>query len=969
MRAVCIVVSGSRFPGRPATAATLLLLAALVPFPAAAAAGPSRPPPGLPQSQSPPIAPPVAPAGGDSPAQSGQTSLLSAATPFQGMPVIAVEVTAPAPLRRSANEAIAVRLGVPYEVADMRRSLQNIYALGGVSDVQVSGAASDDGLRLEFVVLPAAHVHLIRYQGDNPLSRRSLERALTIRPGDRISREMLEAQAGYVQQALSEQGYTQAVVAPELLLDETRTEGTIVFHLEAGEATRLSSLEVVGDLGIGEAEVRAALGLEESGVFRSVALGEGLDNLRRALAEAHFFHAEVDIESQAANPAANTAGLTIRVEAGPRVDLTISGWDRSEAELHGRLPFFEETSIADWILNQARNDIRAALQSEGHWKPLVSYFRRRDDAGRNVEVRFTILPAAKTSIAAVEIAGNASIETAAIRAVMETREHGLLRTSPFLTSRWEQDQRAVLGLYRRQGFLEARIVEESVTNEASIGGLRALLRLEEGPRTRVGRVGIETMANVEGYGVPTQTWSNELQLRDGGPFDPDAVRQDENRLRILLANQGFPRAIVASAVTQDGDDPYTRNVSYSVFPGPRVRVGQLLIAGNSSVRDEVIRRELSLVPGSPLTQEDIIRSQSRLYSLGLFSRVEIDTARPDTIETDPTVVVRVEEGSTRRLSWGFGYSTEEQVRGLVVVGQDNLWGMNHQATASLRASFLEQRLRFIYTEPYLLGRRLEGSGVGYFESIDEEGFKVERLGASFQVVKRHSERLTSIGRYSFRDQQTFDVQIDPDLLEPEDRDAVIGSVIYSLLADTRPFPIDPGEGSYNTLDTELAAEALGSQAGFFKIFGRSYWYWRAPGNGVLAAAVRIGVAVPYGDSLVPLPERFFAGGSTTLRAFGRNQAGPADVGGNFLGGNVLLIGNLEYRFPIRGDLGGVVFADIGNVFADVDSVSWDAVREIAGVGVRYSTPIGPLRLDWGHLLDRRTGEGGSTLHFAIGQAF
>ena len=419
----------------------------------------------------------------------------------------------------------------------------------------------------------------------------------------------------------------------------------------------------------------------------------------------------------------------------------------------------------------------------------------------------------------------------------------------------------------------------------------------------------------------------------------------------------------------EGADPLVVDVAYTVYSGRRSRVGQVLISGNERVDDDVIHRQLTLQPGSPFTQESIILSQSRLYRLGIFSRVEISTAVPNSLRTDPTVVVRVTEGSSTRLSWGVGYSTEEQVRGLLILGKDNLWERNHRATVSLRASFAEQRLRFVYTNPYLFGRDVEGSAVSYYENVDEEGYKLQRTGAALQVVKRHTDWLTSIGRYSFRDQETYDVLIDENELEPEDRAGVVGSLIYSLLADTRPDPIEPRGGGYHTLDSEWAAKALGGESNFVKLFGRSYWYWGAPGDTVLVGAIRGGVALPYGDSLVPLPERFFAGGSTTLRGFGRNLAGPTDVNGNPLGGDVLLIANLEFRFPVRGDLGAVIFADVGNVFADPQSVSIDEVRETLGLGVRYATPIGPVRLDWGYLLDARPGEDPNRFHFAIGHAF
>ncbi len=826
------------------------------------------------------------------------------------------------------------------------------------------------GNRAEFTVLPAARLYEIELAGDSPVRRSALRDRLTARPGDRVNLRLLEAQSNNVQQVLSDRGYRQAVVEPELLLDEGGLAATIVLHLDPGEATRLVSLEFVGDLGIGEAATREAFDLRQGEIYRAGLLGESIDQLRRRLAENRFFHAEVSVESEATSLEQNTAELVIRVDAGPPVELEFRGWNRSEEELRRMLPFFDEASVADWILNQARADVIAELQSQGHWKPLVSYGRRRDEQGRNVAVYFTVVPASTAKIRRIEFAGNDSVSDAELLEVMRTREHGLIRGTPFSTATWESDQRAVLARYRRSGFSSARVLEAPVTRDPELDGLVARMIIDEGERTEVGQVGIDLRGDLHTYGADLSTWATQLSTRGGGPFDPEAVRRDETTLRILLANQGFPRATVLSRV-EETDEPRRVNVDFTVFPGQRVRVGQLLVSGNQGVREEVIRRQLSLVPGSPFTQQDVILSQSRLYQLGLFSRVEINTARPDSTDAEPTVVVRVDEGSSKRLSWGLGYSSEEQVRGLVVVGEENLWGRNHSATASVRASFAEQRARFVYTDPYLLGRDIEGSAVGYYESIERGGFRIQRIGTSAQLVKRHSNSLTSIGRYSFRDQKAFEIDNgDDDPLDPEDAEAVVGSVIYSLLWDKRqPDPIDPQGGAYHTFDVELAERALGSESNFVRLFGRSYWYWGGPGGSLLVAAARAGVAMPYGDSVVPLPERFFAGGSTTLRGLGRNLAGPLTDGGNPLGGDVLLIGNLEYRFPIRGDLGAVVFTDIGNVFDDPGSLSLEEIRETVGFGVRYATPIGPLRLDWGYLIDARDDERSSRFHFAIGQAF
>lgn len=879
-----------------------------------------------------------------------------------------IVVAAPEPLLDSARAAIAVQRGATYDIADVQRSIQNIYALGRVSDVHVDEEETASGTILRFTILPAARITEFRFEGERPVRRGELEDALTATPGDRINRALVEEQAARVQTALSDRGYVAARVEPELVLDDAGLDGALIFHLYPGEPTVLSRLEFVGDLGLPAVMVRQVFGLEEGGVFRYDQLGEGIERLRQRLAASYYFHAIVEIEDQATNQTENTADLVLRVDAGPRVDLQFRGWDRSPEELREMLPFFEAASVADWILNQARSDVIAELQAQGYWKPLVTYGRVRDAAGRNVEVNFTVAPVRRTKVQVVEIRGNNAFPEDTLRNLLETRESALLNASRFLTSTWEQDQRNVLQFYRRNGYLQARIVDAPVTYEAENGGLRAIIEVDEGAQTRVGTLNIELLGSLREYGISSAEWVDALANRGGGPYDPNGVQQDETRLRILLANLGFRRAQVASEVSE-GADPLVVDVAYTVYPGRRSRVGQVLISGNENVRDEVIRRQLTLVPGSPFTQESVILSQSRLYRLGIFSRVEIDTAVPDSLQADPTIVVRVTEGSSTRLSWGIGYSTEEKVRGLFILGKENLWERNHRATMSVRSSFIEQRIRFVYTNPYLLGRDLEGSAVGYYENVDEEGYKLQRIGAALQFVKRHTDQLTSIGRYSFRDQQTYDVLIDPNALEPEDRAGVVGSLIYSLLSDSRPDPIDPRSGSYHTIDIEWATRAFGSESNFVKLFGRSYWYWGGPGETVLVAAMRAGVALPYSDSLVPLPERFFAGGATTLRGFGRNLAGPTDQSGNPLGGNVLLIGNLEYRFPVRGDLGAVIFTDIGNVFTDPDTVTIDGITETLGLGVRYATPIGPLRLDWGYLLDAGPGQDPNRFHFAIGQAF
>jgi outer membrane protein insertion porin family len=889
---------------------------------------------------------------------------------YENRRVSSVSVDVPTErMREVARQAVSVRIGSAYDVDEVRDSLQNIYALGNVSDVQVRALEGPDGLDLTFVILPAAALREVSFEGESPIGTGPLREVLRMRPGDRISRNLVNEQAERVQLELSDYGYQAAHVEPELVFGPSGEAVDIVFHLAAGSPTRLSRLLVQGQLGVSQGEARQQLDLVEGGIFRNADLEAGLSNLLAYLAENHYFYASAYIGAQGIDQTANTVDITIEVEAGPQVDLEIRGLDISREDQRDLLPFWREMSVADWVLKQARQRVIEYLQGQGYWRPLVSYQRQRDDEGRNVEVTFSVVPARKAQVKALEFEGNYQIPTEALLQVTGSQPTGVLGRKKYSTNQWRRDQDAVVALYGRRGFLAARIEDATVSLDSEIDGLRLTMVIDEGEQVLVSDLHVEVASGRPPAGVDLETWVAALQLQPGAPFNDRTLQEDQGLLRINLANAGYPRGQVTPTIDPDTETA-TVGVAFTLHPGERVRVGRILIAGNQVTTDDVIRRELALVPGSPYTFEAVAESQSRLYRLGIFTRVDIRPAQPDSLETEQTIVVRVEEGPSTRLSWGVGYGSDEGPRGLLIVSRDNLWGKNRQGILATRASFREQRGRVIFTEPYFLGRRLEASAVGFFESVAEPGFNVERYGGSFLVRKRHSEILSSLARYAFRRVKTFNVEIDPAELDPQDQSVIIGSVGYSLIRDSRPDPINPRSGTYGTAEVELAGEALGSQSDFLRLFGRFYWY-RDIGRGmVFATATRVGWAIPFaGDTTLPLAERFFSGGQSTLRAFKFNEAGPTDEKGNPVGGNLLLIGNLELRFPVRGNFGGVVFLDIGNVFTDFSTVTNYEIRKIAGVGIRYNTPVGPVRVDWGHFLDRREGEDGSRFYVSVGQTF
>ncbi len=867
----------------------------------------------------------------------------------------------------SARTAITVQPGDDYDIARMRTTLQNLYALGTVANVRVEASAAAGGLLLRFVLEPQVHLWDVHFTGERPWSKGRLRAALSVREGDALDAEALGNQETRLQQALADDGYLLAAVSGKIVEGDTPARGILELHITPGAQARLADVSITTDGGIAGSELAIALALPAGSPYRPIVFEEALDRVRARLLQSNFFFHETRVVEQSLDLSDNSMWLEVEVAVGPRVDLDFSGQPFSEEILRQRLAVFEFGTVDDWALKDSRHELVRWLQERGHWRPLVSYSRDRDEQGRNTSVRFRVLAGRTAKLVRIEFTGTDRVAASTLAATIRSQPAGFLAPRRFISDWWLEDQRAVTTSYRRRGFSEASVVNARARYDEQAGGVVATMSVQEGPISRVRSVDVTLLGSDAPSSIDSSLWATALQLYPGGPFDPGAVRRDADLLRALLASVGYPRAIVTSDAERDDEGVA---ITHTVVPGVLQRVGKVLIAGNDATRDNVIERELAFASGAPFSFADLLETQSRLYATGLFSQVDVAPAVSDDLEVTQPLVVRVQEAPPMFITYGAGFDTEEKVRGTFTIGHNNIAGRNQELSFSTRASVREQRFRVLFREPYFLGRRTEGTATAFYTNEQEASFKVQRYGVSFQLLVQHSDRVASLPRLVFRDTSTFDVEINPRLIRPEDQSTRVGALTYSLIVDTRPNPINPTSGFYGTTDVELATRMLGSNTNFVTVLGRWFGYRRLTDRLTLALGARAGIKIPHsGSDSIPLPERFFAGGSTTLRGFQLDGAGPVDDSGNPLGGRVLLISNIELRAQLWGELGGVAFADFGNVFAQAGTITWREVRETVGIGIRYSTPVGPIRFDFARLMDRRVGEDRYQVFFSIGHTF
>jgi outer membrane protein insertion porin family len=399
------------------------------------------------------------------------------------------------------------------------------------------------------------------------------------------------------------------------------------------------------------------------------------------------------------------------------------------------------------------------------------------------------------------------------------------------------------------------------------------------------------------------------------------------------------------------------------------------VRGNEKTRYEVIKRELQHAEGEPYSDVLLAKERQRLYRLGLFTDIDLEPI--DFGEKTRDVLIKVKEAKAGAVEFGLGYALYEDLRGFVELSYRNLWGMNRLGLLRTELSSLEERIILQYQEPWFMGRELPFRMFFLFEDREEinidDGdtrYRLERYTVSAGIERVLSRKMKAELYYELSRVETFDVQPDIVLSKEDTGTLAISSVKPGLVYDTRDNPFEPKKGILAGFSVKVAPDILLSESNFVKLNAEGSIYQRLFKKVIFAASVRGGIAYGLGDTdELPLVERFFLGGRTTVRGFEQDTLGPKGADGNPTGGNAFLLSNIELRASLMKDFGMVTFLDMGNVWietADIDPID---LRYTSGIGLRYNTPVGPLRVDYGFKLDKEPEESSGEFHFSIGHAF
>ena len=633
-----------------------------------------------------------------------------------------------------------------------------------------------------------------------------------------------------------------------------------------------------------------------------------------------------------------------------------------EDEVRQRVRLKERATFERNLLNDSVTGIQEYYRQEGyyfaHVRPDVTEV---DD--NQVDVTLHITEGKKVRIQRIQFVGNRYYPDRVLQGEIQTKPYQIPilsgGASLYRPEGLRVDLQLLQNFYQNHGFVNIQLGEPTVElNRESSSVVTTIPIVSEGEQYKVGEVGLT------GDDIFEEAELRRLvRLRTGEIYSREDVRRDILALTNAYTDLGYAFADATPTVALD-DQKRLVNVKYTVRPGQRVYIGRIEIRGNERTRDWVIRRELRVDEGELYSGQNLRRSRQRLSNLDYFEEVKIDTLRrPEQGLID--LEVDVAEKSTGQFSAGIGFSSVETVLFQASVTQRNLFGRGQSITAQGRLGGLSQDFSISFVEPWLFGRPIN-AGISIFRrSANFQTFDSLRTGVALTLGRVFGEFLSASATYRFEELDISDLEPGAaDLLEEQEGASLTSSITPRVVWDSRNSRFNPSQGSLNSFEVEVAG--LGGDNRFYKLIGESSWYYPLPYGLTGFVKGRFGIGAGYAGEDLPASERFFLGGPTSVRGFGFRDIGPQDLDGNPLGGTSMVQFNLEIGRSFSRILRLVAFMDVGNVYAEEEQFDLGELRRSVGFGVRFITPVGPVRMDWGFKLDRRPGERLVELGFLLG---
>jgi len=863
--------------------------------------------------------------------------------------------------------------GAPLTEEAVRRSLEVLYATRLFHSIEVLAEPGPAGLIITFQVRP--NYFFADFQvGGQPVLRSPLRGLSQLPLGEIYSQKKVADILLKVQGSLKNMGYFRAEVTPNIQFVSKMRLAYVKFLIQPGVRAIVGDVKVSGNPVLESQEITGKMKSKPGKLYDYTVLKRDFERIRRVYSDRGFLNASIRLGDLNYSAEQNSVSLNLAVDAGSYVYIQLKGAKIPKKRLRQLVPIYEEGSIDSDLIEEGKKNIEDYFQRSGHFDVAVDSEFIEVPEQNAYQVNYTIKRGERQKVVSVDFPGAEEFSTKELSSRLRTKAGNLIRRGQFSLDMLQEDAATIKDLYLRKGYEQVEVAPDQ-RRVGKSGSLAVSFRIQEGPQTTVREV--KTEGTVQ---VATIEVLKGLNLAPGRPFSQALMDEDKRVILSRYSARGFNEAKVDTELRRPSRNQV--DLTFRVVEDDKVNVSDLYVAGNQRTNRKVIAQNITVHEGYPLSPDSLLISQQKLYGLGIFDKVDILPLDVPPLNSAKPVLVHVEEASPLSVNYGVGYQSWEKFRGTFGITHNNLFGLARALSFQSRDSFQEQRAEITYKEPRLFNRDLDSFLVLYLDNIKRVGFSIFWKNVSFQILKKAHQQDKIFFRYNFETVDLSDVLINPQTVGfpgQNLRTLQLSSLSTAWLRDTRDDPFDPTSGYFNTANLTVTAKPIGSETNFVSFYGQSQASRKIGVAGsVLVSSLRVGLNQPFGSTPeVPISERFFAGGSTTLRGFPQDKAGPLDpkaVDPNTgeplpLGGNAMIILNIESRIPVSGNVSFAPFYDTGNVFARISTIRLSGFTNNLGFGIRYKTPFGPIRLDFGFNLDRPAGIPSHQIFLTVGNPF
>lgn len=922
-----------------------------------------------------------------------------------GRSVVSVAYDADGPVDETElRRLIEVRAGKALEEAAVRRTVQNIYATERYANVEVEGDPQADGrVAVVLHLYRAYRIARIRFE-HRPVSDDLLRRALGYSLGGPYQESEVQEGIGRLKRFLTTEGFADATVVKRTEFDRARFDATIVYEIAPGAPTRLVAPILDGDPApFSAVELVRASKLKIGKRYREEKAKTAAQAMQNFLVSKGRLRAEVRLIGVETHE--HTAAPVFRVDVGPPIVFETAGVEEKRVKKDFASLLKNQVFQEDLLIRYVAT-LRRQYEEKGYHDAKVDY--TINEKASPIVVTLTVQRGDREYVSSVELEGVSAFPRHRIAALMLTRPHSLLHGGRLVDEVLAEDRTSIEGFYRLHGYTEAATAPPVIAPGGKAGALVVRLPIIEGPKTTVRSSGIAGIDLGD-----RKALVKDLTVKVGEPYDAQKAADDRGAIVAWYRDHGWTSVAVDTNVTMTANRAFA-DVQQAVREGPREYFGKTIVRGNVTTSTERILVPVRWREGEAFSETKTLDAQRDISRSGAFQKVAVSKDVLDPTTPERNVLIDVIPGKPLSLLYGVGYQYEDQTGeqspyALLGIGYNNLFGTLR--SISLEGRYApetnEGRVFLNYRDPYFFGAEVPLVASIFYTREPVQTIDIRRQGAFLEANKQVNPRVRVGLRTEFQRISTGNTDVlSLETIEPFDRDIAESTIGATLLYDTRDEIVDPHRGVFLSAYAKKAfpTEWLSADARYVKAYAQVSGYVRFLG-GVLAGSARAGKAWAPGGcvvdgqaetsaSCVPIAERFFEGGRTSNRGFGTSVEGisqetvdysviekpvaaghegegtcrgidpghganfDCDFGPRVVGGSSTAGINLEWRFPIAGGFGGQVFYDATQVWGDGTFHLYfegdRGLRQTVGIGVRYLTPVGPIRFEFGRVLHPKT---------------